>query len=433
MSHTVIIPAYKAQDFIARCLDSIKTQTLPPTEVLIGVDACPETLTAIQSYLLANPSFPRTAVFYFPAHAGCYKIRNSLALAASTSTLVLFDADDEMLPHYCASLISILEPGSLARSMMYIPSTKKSQPAVSHIAIHKQDFIDLSGFEPWGCAADTEFYQRAMQADYQDRIVEAPNMVYHIHETNLTVAADTGWRSPMRMACHREIERRQTAPVQRQIPATADYVIHHQGDPVPSAPTAPTIILLGFGVDDDLAERYTAADIKHICGDGELWTISDWWWRYPHLTPDRACQIHVNLPDVPFPGQPDRWQDWRSRYDGIGPRAILGAPDPRIPRATVHDMQFLHDTYGHDLTTSSMSCSMLIALHHYSTRVIKLFGVPLSMRGAYQHQADGLLKTCELCERNNIKVVWPERDFIAADSANLPPPKFTKPYWLIGT
>jgi glycosyltransferase involved in cell wall biosynthesis len=435
--YSVIIPAYHAEEFIGRALLSIEKQTIRPVEVLVGVDACRETLGAVQQYVSGSTLLIRP--FYFPSHAGCYKIRNTLAAAAKTETLMFFDADDEMYPHYASSMLDTLAelpPNGLARANMFLLERRNTSPAVSQIAITKRNFLKLGGFEPWGCSGDTEFYQRVKQAGFTDAVVFLPNMIYHVHGGNLTVAAATGMRSPMRLACHREIERRQLS-VEVRSPghlSTAPAIELFPGDPVPdNVPVAESVIILGFGVDDDLAKNYTAEKVKHICGEGELWTISDWYWRFPQLKPDKAVQIHVGLSDTPLPAEPWRWRDWRSRYAEIGSRAILGAADPAIPEATVHDMQAIHDNYGGGLTTSSISCAMLIALHHYSTKCLKLFGVPLTRGGAYRHQGDGLLKTCELCERNGITVVWPERDFVAADVArHAPPLKFLTPYWKIG-
>ena len=47
MKISVIIPAWKAQDFIERCIDAINKQTVQPDEILIGVDACQVSQTSV--------------------------------------------------------------------------------------------------------------------------------------------------------------------------------------------------------------------------------------------------------------------------------------------------------------------------------------------------------------------------------------------------
>lgn len=83
---SVIIPAYNAEDFIARAIESVKGQTRPVDEIFVAVDGSTDRTVEIARSLGAN-------VLELPR--GNVSIARNAAVRASTGDVLLFlDADD---------------------------------------------------------------------------------------------------------------------------------------------------------------------------------------------------------------------------------------------------------------------------------------------------------------------------------------------------
>ena len=206
MKISVIIPAWKAQDFLKRCIDSIEKQTVQPDEILIGIDSCQSTLDKCREIAAKND---KVKLYYFPEHIGCYRIRNTLATLANGELIVLFDADDAMYENYIEKMGKITSKGCFARPM-FINNidgriTQNTQPAEGCIAIMREDIIYNAGWEPWVCAADSEFRERALRQGMKWKSSEEVIFVRFIHDNNLTRGKGTDMKSAYRKNCKKEI------------------------------------------------------------------------------------------------------------------------------------------------------------------------------------------------------------------------------------
>lgn len=96
-SVTVIIPAFKSQETIEQCIDSIYRQNVDfPICIFVGVDYCMETLKIAQS-LMRKYDF-RVQFYRSKKNVGPYIIKNSLIgkIARRDSLVITFDSDDLM-------------------------------------------------------------------------------------------------------------------------------------------------------------------------------------------------------------------------------------------------------------------------------------------------------------------------------------------------
>ena len=92
---SVIVPVYRAQAYLARCLDSIVGQTYPNLEILLVDDGSPDACGAICDDYAARDA--RIRVFHLE-NGGVARARN-VALDAMTGAYVIFvDADDYNAP-----------------------------------------------------------------------------------------------------------------------------------------------------------------------------------------------------------------------------------------------------------------------------------------------------------------------------------------------
>jgi len=96
----IIITAYKAQNYIELCLDSVATQIkpkkCPKIKVLIGIDGCKETLSKVKE--IRDKYGSNFEFYYSEENHGTYMIKNSLLekVQDKNSLILFFDADDFM-------------------------------------------------------------------------------------------------------------------------------------------------------------------------------------------------------------------------------------------------------------------------------------------------------------------------------------------------
>jgi len=188
---SVIIPSYKAVKYIDECLNSIQG-----AEILVGVDNCQETLD-----YLKNRSGIR--LFYFTENVGPYVIKNTLIDEASNEHILFFDSDDVLINGVIQRVDELLDTTDYVK-LNYInfnnQSTTNNQRIMNDavIAINRSVFNNINGFQPWRCAADTEFCHRL-----ECNIISCKSLdglAYHrrLHGENLTMSKYTGYNSPLR-------------------------------------------------------------------------------------------------------------------------------------------------------------------------------------------------------------------------------------------
>lgn len=106
-SITVIIPAYQAERFLARALDSVIAQTDPDWALVVVDDGSTDgTLALAQGYATRDPT--RITVLTQP-NAGPGAARNRGMAAAQSTYILCLDADDALVPEALARLRANLE------------------------------------------------------------------------------------------------------------------------------------------------------------------------------------------------------------------------------------------------------------------------------------------------------------------------------------
>ncbi len=92
MSLSVVIPNYNNEKFIRKCLDSVLSQTLQPTEIIV-VDDCSKdnSVAIIKEY---ESKHPHIKGIYLEQNGGVSHARNTGILAATSEYVTTLDADD---------------------------------------------------------------------------------------------------------------------------------------------------------------------------------------------------------------------------------------------------------------------------------------------------------------------------------------------------
>ena len=103
MTVTVVIPTYNNADQIARTLDSVCAQTLPPHQIIVIDDGSTDnTARIIKNY------DPKVTYLHLQ-NAGASAARNAGINAADGEWIAFLDGDDEWLPEYLEKQVKLLK------------------------------------------------------------------------------------------------------------------------------------------------------------------------------------------------------------------------------------------------------------------------------------------------------------------------------------
>lgn len=98
---SIIVPVYKAETFITRCIESIISQTYPNWELILVDDGSPDNSGHICEEFAQRDS--RIHVFYKP-NGGVSSARNLGIESAKGEWITFIDSDDYILPNYLENL-----------------------------------------------------------------------------------------------------------------------------------------------------------------------------------------------------------------------------------------------------------------------------------------------------------------------------------------
>ena len=199
---TVVIPTYNNIEYLEEMLESINNSKQNYTvEVLVGIDGCKKTL----DFVKANFFDENVKFLFFGQNGGPYTIKNTLVQKASAEKIIFFDSDDLMSENLIPKIIKTLDLFKICKfrykNFIY-NKTDNYKQSVSYgegvFGITKSLFLEMNGFEPWICAADSDFWGRIYKSNVKARFINEILMLRRIHNNQLTKRNDTGMRSTLR-------------------------------------------------------------------------------------------------------------------------------------------------------------------------------------------------------------------------------------------
>ena len=195
---TVLIPAWRCENYIIDCVKSVRSQTEHPGwtyDVRIAVDACPDTARVLQQ---AGIDF-----YYSSRNVGPYVLRNTMTALHPSEAFAYFDADDWMLPGYLSASLEALETCDLVMTGKYqlkSGSRKPIPPEKGGAMTYTAELVQtLGGFAPERVAADSDFLIRAGRAGFLHRNINTPLYVRRLHSNSLTRGGSHRYGSPARI------------------------------------------------------------------------------------------------------------------------------------------------------------------------------------------------------------------------------------------
>lgn len=200
---SIIIPTYNNVEYLDECIDSILISGEDiKYEVLFGIDGCDKSLEYFK-----NKQLPENFnVYLFTENGGPYTIKNTLASMSKSNTLLFFDSDDIMGELMMKNIISKIDKHTCIKLKLInfkndsgnIDSSRKTSYGEGVFSIKKDVFMSMNGFEPWICAADSDFMNRVNKLKVSIYHTQEVMFYRRLHNSGLTTRSDTGLRSILR-------------------------------------------------------------------------------------------------------------------------------------------------------------------------------------------------------------------------------------------
>jgi glycosyltransferase involved in cell wall biosynthesis len=207
---SIIIPTYDGVEYIEECVNSIKNQKIDFNfEILIGVDNCKETL----KYIEDNKDFYKDIrLFYFRENVGPFIIKNTLIDLTKYDNILFFDSDDIMVDNMLINFYQEVKKVDLVR-FNYLNLRKNlehSNPLTAWgvFGVKKSVFDKFVCFEPWKCAADSEFIERVSFHKISSTTVQGVSFYRRLHDKNLTIKSETNMKSELRKGYKNQIDKK---------------------------------------------------------------------------------------------------------------------------------------------------------------------------------------------------------------------------------
>lgn len=211
--YSIIVSAYKSENYIKECLDSISKQTFfkdnDNYEILLGIDSCKKTLDKVEEI---KENYKNLKVFYMLENVGTYITCNTLLNQVAYNKVIRFDSDDIMLKYMIEEINKHIYRTDIVRvsfinfhntisneEIKKILNNKNNKIKISRgIVCFKWDvFEKLGGYMPWRTSADTEILNRS-EKFFKHLLVNKPLFFRRIHNSSLEHSESTNHNSYIR-------------------------------------------------------------------------------------------------------------------------------------------------------------------------------------------------------------------------------------------
>jgi len=210
---SVIVPSFNNVEYIDECLTSVIESSKDFNfEILVGIDNCEKTLDYIKEH---QDKYINTKFYFFNESVGPYVIKNTLTQISKSNNILFFDSDDIMNPECVPFVMEESENYGSIRFKYYDfketdkISSKSKSSAEGVFFIKKSYFNFLNGFEPWKCAADSEFHYRVIKNKIKTKYLDFGLFLRRVHGVSLTRSNETGMKSGVRSIYHKIIKEKQ--------------------------------------------------------------------------------------------------------------------------------------------------------------------------------------------------------------------------------
>lgn len=110
---TISIPLYKCEDFLEKCLDSVRMQTYENLEVTLINDQTPDNSVQIAEDYIARHQLSNWKIYHLETNSGLSVVRNKGIDTAEGKYLFFLDSDDTITPDCIEFMVQLAEDEEL--------------------------------------------------------------------------------------------------------------------------------------------------------------------------------------------------------------------------------------------------------------------------------------------------------------------------------
>lgn len=110
---TISIPLFKCEDFLEKCLDSVRFQTYKNLEVILVNDQTPDNSVQIAENFIQKYQLQNWKIIHLEKNSGLSVVRNKGIDEARGKYLFFLDSDDEILPDTISKMVAHAEKEDL--------------------------------------------------------------------------------------------------------------------------------------------------------------------------------------------------------------------------------------------------------------------------------------------------------------------------------
>lgn len=201
---SVIVPVYKVENYLVRCLDSLCRQSLHEIEVILVDDASPDQCGKICEEYAAKDI--RFKVFHHEVNKGLSEARNTGILHAAADYLMFVDSDDWVHEDFCqeayqcviqykADLVMFKLVRVKEFQFFKIPNCKSTERSLDGYKTHIEA-MELLYLKSFGNSACNKLYKKSLFKDimypggyyYEDfgttyKIIQKASRIYCLDKT----------------------------------------------------------------------------------------------------------------------------------------------------------------------------------------------------------------------------------------------------------
>jgi hypothetical protein len=212
----IIISAWKAQNYIEQLLDSIENNSMHPSMVLIGIDACKETKEELKKILNSKIYSFEINIYFSEENVGTFNIRNNLNDLAfekyKSDVIINMDSDDMLHCQYIRAfhdLILINKDCIIAPNKLFnfrhsngkLKSIQNYQCEVN--CFSKEIWKKIGYYLPYRISSDREWLARAIKLNV--KVITNKSMLYYrrMHDNQLTHDGKSYNLNPQKIQSHK--------------------------------------------------------------------------------------------------------------------------------------------------------------------------------------------------------------------------------------
>lgn len=211
---SIILTAYRSENFIKEALDSIEKQTYFENyneyEILVGVDGCENTLKKL---IKIRNKYRNLRIFMMNKNVGTFIVSNTLINLMNTNNFLRFDSDDIMLPEMINEIMHYSNNYDVIKFSYYnfnvdgyLKLKDQGNIYAAGVIFYKRTVFDIyGGYQPWICTAEGEILLR-IGNDLKIKKIDVGLFKRRVHKNSLTQKKETGMYSELRKKYHEKIK-----------------------------------------------------------------------------------------------------------------------------------------------------------------------------------------------------------------------------------